>query len=157
MLASHVDERLSRKHGLAKRVGARIHAGIHQQSLRRPQGASAKIKTTGGMSILSACAPATMRVSVARKPCFSIIAASIQYPSKSRVSSTPTTRECTITTAAKSELSYKPIPSDDIIQRNPDISLAQENLGWVPTAKLEVGLEKTISYFENLLALRFPS
>lgn len=54
-------------------------------------------------------------------------------------------------TGSKSKLVYKPLPHDDPTQRQPDISLAKEKLGWEPTIKLEVGLSKTIPYFEELL------
>ncbi len=47
----------------------------------------------------------------------------------------------------KSEIIYKPLPKDDPIRRRPDISLAQNLLGWSPTLPLEKGLEATISYF----------
>ena len=52
---------------------------------------------------------------------------------------------------SSSKLDYKPLPSDDPIQRQPDITLAKEKLGWEPNIKLEEGLKKTIPYFENLL------
>jgi UDP-glucuronate decarboxylase len=45
----------------------------------------------------------------------------------------------------------KPLPSDDPMQRRPDISLATAKLGWTPTIALRAGLEKTIAYFEALL------
>ncbi len=54
-------------------------------------------------------------------------------------------------TGSSSTLTYKPLPSDDPIQRRPDISLAREKLGWEPTVQLDEGLKKTIPYFENLL------
>ncbi|MDH3327707.1 MAG: SDR family oxidoreductase [Desulfobulbaceae bacterium] len=54
-------------------------------------------------------------------------------------------------TASSSKLDYKPLPSDDPIQRQPDITLAREKLGWEPNIKLEEGLRKTIPYFEELL------
>lgn len=47
---------------------------------------------------------------------------------------------------------YKSLPQDDPRQRQPDISLARERLGWEPKVKLEQGLEKTIEYFRHLLA-----
>ena len=47
-------------------------------------------------------------------------------------------------TRSKSKLVFKPLPSDDPRQRQPDISLAQELLGWSPTTELEQGLERTI-------------
>ena len=52
---------------------------------------------------------------------------------------------------SKSRLVYKPLPNDDPTQRQPDITLAKEKLGWEPKIKLEEGLIKTISYFEDLL------
>ncbi len=54
-------------------------------------------------------------------------------------------------TASRSKLVFKPLPTDDPKQRQPDITLAREALGWNPQIGLEVGLKKTISYFENLL------
>jgi len=53
-------------------------------------------------------------------------------------------------TGSKSKIIYQPLPSDDPLQRKPDISLAQEKLGWNPTIDLEAGLEKTIQYFAGL-------
>jgi hypothetical protein len=46
---------------------------------------------------------------------------------------------------------YKPLPSDDPRQRQPDITLAKKELGWQPKVALQDGLEKTIAYFEGLL------
>ena len=54
-------------------------------------------------------------------------------------------------TGSRSRLVFKPLPSDDPKQRQPDISLARESLGWEPTASLEVGLLRTIEYFDALL------
>ncbi len=54
-------------------------------------------------------------------------------------------------TGSKSELVYKPLPTDDPTQRQPDITLAKEKLGWEPLVQLEEGLKKTIPYFEGLL------
>jgi UDP-glucuronate decarboxylase len=53
---------------------------------------------------------------------------------------------------SKSKLEYQPLPMDDPKQRQPDISLAQERLGWRPTTELRDGLGRTINYFEGLLA-----
>jgi len=50
-------------------------------------------------------------------------------------------------TDSKSEIIYKPLPSDDPMQRCPDISLAKDKLGWEPSIQLEDGLMKTIPYF----------
>lgn len=52
---------------------------------------------------------------------------------------------------SSSKLTYVDLPLDDPKQRQPDISLAQSELGWSPTVKLEHGLKKTIAYFEALL------
>lgn len=54
-------------------------------------------------------------------------------------------------TGSKSELVERPLPSDDPMQRRPDISLAQSKLGWTPQIALRQGLEKTIAYFDGLL------
>lgn len=55
-------------------------------------------------------------------------------------------------TNSKSELVYKPLPSDDPMQRQPDISLAKEKLNWEPRVTLKEGLEKTIPYFDHVLS-----
>ncbi len=52
-----------------------------------------------------------------------------------------------------SKLIFKPLPQDDPKQRQPDITLAREKLGWEPKVKLEQGLEKTVSYFQGFLGL----
>jgi len=54
-------------------------------------------------------------------------------------------------TGSKSRLVYKPLPHDDPTQRQPDITLAKEKLGWEPKIRLEDGLKKTIPYFDELL------
>ena len=45
----------------------------------------------------------------------------------------------------------KPLPADDPRQRQPDIALAQRELGWRPQVNLEKGLEPTIAWFQDLL------
>ena len=46
-----------------------------------------------------------------------------------------------------------PLPADDPKQRQPDISLAQKELGgWEPKTQLEEGLKKTIAYFDQILS-----
>jgi UDP-glucuronate decarboxylase len=52
---------------------------------------------------------------------------------------------------SQSRIVFKPLPSDDPVQRKPDITCAKEKLGWEPRVKLEVGLEKTIEYFRKLI------
>ena len=54
-------------------------------------------------------------------------------------------------TGSSSKLEFKELPSDDPTQRQPDITVAKEVMGWEPEIKLEKGLEKTIPYFESLL------
>ena len=54
-------------------------------------------------------------------------------------------------TGSKSRIVFKALPSDDPLQRCPDISLAKKVLDWEPVVALEEGLKKTISYFDNLL------
>ena len=54
-------------------------------------------------------------------------------------------------TDSKSKLVYEKLPDDDPVQRQPDINLAKEKLGWEPKIHLEEGLVMTIHYFENLL------
>ncbi|SHJ79001.1 UDP-glucuronate decarboxylase [Tangfeifania diversioriginum] len=56
-------------------------------------------------------------------------------------------------TGSKSKIVYQPLPEDDPVQRQPDISLARKKLNnWEPVVPLRVGLEKTIDYFEHLLS-----
>jgi UDP-glucuronate decarboxylase len=54
-------------------------------------------------------------------------------------------------TGSSSKLEYLPLPSDDPIQRRPDITLAREKLDWEPRVELEEGLKRTIPYFEHIL------
>jgi len=56
-------------------------------------------------------------------------------------------------TASKSKIIYQPLPSDDPKQRQPDITLAKEKLGWEPKVGLKDGLVKTIEYFKGDLEL----
>jgi UDP-glucuronate decarboxylase len=52
---------------------------------------------------------------------------------------------------ARSRIVHRPLPQDDPKQRKPDISKAQELLGWQPRIALKDGLGRTISYFQKLL------
>lgn len=54
-------------------------------------------------------------------------------------------------TGSKSGIIFKSLPSDDPIQRCPDIRLAKEKLNWSPQIVLEEGLTKTIQYFQTAL------
>ena len=56
-------------------------------------------------------------------------------------------------TGSKSKIVYKPLPQDDPLQRQPDISLANRLLDdWTPKVKLEEGLLKTIEYFKKTIS-----
>lgn len=52
-------------------------------------------------------------------------------------------------TGSSSSIVEQPLPSDDPKKRRPDISLAQDKLGWAPTIRLEDGLGPTIEYFRE--------
>jgi len=54
-------------------------------------------------------------------------------------------------TRSSSKLIFLPLPEDDPRQRQPDISLAREKLGWQPQVSLDEGLVPTIEYFRKLL------
>jgi UDP-glucuronate decarboxylase len=54
-------------------------------------------------------------------------------------------------TGSASKIEFHPLPQDDPMQRQPDITLAREKLGWEPTIELEQGLKKTIAYFDEKL------
>jgi UDP-glucuronate decarboxylase len=56
-------------------------------------------------------------------------------------------------TGARSELVFEELPVDDPRQRQPEISLARQELGWAPTVPLEKGLALTIDYFRETLEL----
>jgi UDP-glucuronate decarboxylase len=60
-------------------------------------------------------------------------------------------------TGSTSKIVRRPLPQDDPKQRCPDISRAQELLGWAPRVQLREGLMKTIEYFEQLLASDEPA
>ncbi len=53
---------------------------------------------------------------------------------------------------SRSRVVHRPLPENDPKQRQPDISRAQEHLGWKPRVPLKEGLVKTIAYFEQLLS-----
>jgi UDP-glucuronate decarboxylase len=55
-------------------------------------------------------------------------------------------------TGSSAKVVFKPLPADDPKQRQPDISLAREKLGWEPHVQIETGLKQTIEYFAALLA-----
>ena len=53
-------------------------------------------------------------------------------------------------TGSKSKITYKDLPSDDPVKRKPDITKAQEILGWKPKVDIKDGLAKTIEYFKSI-------
>jgi len=54
-------------------------------------------------------------------------------------------------TGGRSKIIFKPLPQDDPTQRQPDITLAKNTLGWEPRVPLQEGLERTVAYFRTLL------
>ncbi|HKU45474.1 MAG TPA: UDP-glucuronic acid decarboxylase family protein [Burkholderiales bacterium] len=57
-------------------------------------------------------------------------------------------------TQSRSSIVHRPLPSDDPLQRKPEISLARRELGWTPSTGVEAGLRKTIAYFAAGYRLR---
>ena len=55
-------------------------------------------------------------------------------------------------TGSASSIEFRDLPIDDPRQRQPDITLAQNLLGWNPLVELEAGLETTVKYFESVSA-----
>jgi UDP-glucuronate decarboxylase len=55
-------------------------------------------------------------------------------------------------TGSSSTITYHPLPTDDPMQRCPDISRAKTHLNWQPDVALETGLMRTIDYFRHLIA-----
>ncbi len=51
---------------------------------------------------------------------------------------------------SSSKITYKALPADDPMQRKPDITIAQNELQWIPKIDLNQGLCKTIEYFDDL-------
>jgi dTDP-glucose 4,6-dehydratase len=54
-------------------------------------------------------------------------------------------------TGSSSKVVHKPLPSDDPMQRCPDITKAQQLLGWEPRVNLREGLTQTIDWFRATL------
>ena len=52
-------------------------------------------------------------------------------------------------TRSQSSLLQEPLPQDDPRQRQPDLDLARQLLGWEPAVPLADGLERTIDYFRH--------
>ena len=56
-------------------------------------------------------------------------------------------------TGSRSKIVHKPLPSDDPTQRQPDITLAGEKLGWKPKVSVDEGLKRTIEFFRKELSV----
>ncbi|MHB1587428.1 MAG: UDP-glucuronic acid decarboxylase family protein [Acidiferrobacteraceae bacterium] len=54
---------------------------------------------------------------------------------------------------SRSKMTFRPLPQGDPRQRQPNIQLAKEHLGWEPRVCLEDGLKETIRYFRTVLEL----
>ena len=54
-------------------------------------------------------------------------------------------------TSSRSKIEFHNLPADDPTQRRPDITRANELLGWLPSTRLAQGLEATIAHFDNQL------
>ena len=54
-------------------------------------------------------------------------------------------------TGSKSKLIYQPLPSDDPMMRQPDITIAKRALDWSPKIQLDEGLLKTVKFFESII------
>jgi len=52
---------------------------------------------------------------------------------------------------SRSKIIFKPLPQDDPLQRQPDITLARERFNWRPKIDLQEGLKKTIEYFKTIV------
>lgn len=60
-------------------------------------------------------------------------------------------------TGSKSKIVYRPLPKDDPVRRQPDISVAKRELNWQPTVQLEAGLNRTIADFDKRLRAGEPA
>lgn len=54
-------------------------------------------------------------------------------------------------TGSRSRITYQPLPDDDPVQRQPNITKARKELKWEPEVQLQEGLEQAINYFRNVL------
>ena len=54
-------------------------------------------------------------------------------------------------TGSSSPIIFEPLPVDDPTQRQPDITIARDRLGWTPEVPLRTGLERTADYFRQVL------
>ncbi|QTD53802.1 UDP-glucuronic acid decarboxylase family protein [Sulfidibacter corallicola] len=61
-------------------------------------------------------------------------------------------RRVLLLTGSRSKIEHRPLPEDDPKRRRPDLTRARSFLGWGPRTKLNDGLLKTISWFDDLLS-----
>jgi UDP-glucuronate decarboxylase len=54
-------------------------------------------------------------------------------------------------TNSNSEIIYKKLPLDDPRHRKPDIGLAMSKIGWSPKVSLDIGVQRTVQYFQDIL------
>jgi UDP-glucuronate decarboxylase len=59
-------------------------------------------------------------------------------------------------TGSRAPIVFRPLPTDDPRQRQPDIGEAEQVIGWTPQVPLAEGLRRTIDYFDDLLSGRLP-
>jgi dTDP-glucose 4,6-dehydratase len=59
-------------------------------------------------------------------------------------------REIVKLTGTSQKIVFKPLPQDDPMQREPDISRAREILGWEPKVGRAEGMQRTFEYFKGL-------
>ena len=52
---------------------------------------------------------------------------------------------------SSSSIVYRELPSDDPLQRKPDITYAKKMLQWEPEIQLKEGLKKTIGHFKKIM------
>jgi UDP-glucuronate decarboxylase len=55
-------------------------------------------------------------------------------------------------TGRRLAICFRPVPTDDPRQRQPDITKAKTVLDWAPRTPLREGLTKTIAYFDEVLS-----
>jgi UDP-glucuronate decarboxylase len=52
---------------------------------------------------------------------------------------------------SRSKIIFEPLPNDDPMQRQPDITMVKDRLGWEPKIDIEEGILKTIEYFKQII------
>ncbi|MEM7514626.1 MAG: NAD-dependent epimerase/dehydratase family protein, partial [Bacteroidota bacterium] len=62
-------------------------------------------------------------------------------------------KEIIALTGSKSQIIFKDLPKDDPKVRQPDITRAQEILGWEPKITREEGLKRTLEYFKTVVGV----